>query len=182
MTIEVWKDIPEFEGYYKVSNLGRVKRIARTTIRSNGKSDSVVYNVEERIKKIQKQTKGYSHVVLYKNGKYKTRRLNRLVALAFIPNPENKPEVNHIDGNKENNRADNLEWVTSKENHKHAADHNLLKYYMRRVAKVDKNGNIVAYYNSIKDAAIENNISKGNICTACRGQRKYAGGFIWRYE
>ena len=105
---EVWRDIKGFEGLYQVSNSGKVK--------------SLNFHRENRECELKsKVTKdGYYETALSKNGKYKYIRTHRLVAMAFCENPNNKNEVNHIDGNKLNNRADNLEWVTSSENQKHA--------------------------------------------------------------
>lgn len=181
--MEIWKDIVGFEGYYQVSNLGRVKRLPRTSIRSNGKSDHAIYRVKERIKNPQIQTQGYYHVALYRDGEYKICRLNRVVAIAFIPNPENKPEVNHKDGNKLNNRADNLEWVTGKENKKHARENGLIKPYKRKILQFDESWNLLSEFESIKDAAEAINGSRGNICVACRGGRGgKAYGFYWRYK
>lgn len=184
MEEEIWKDIDGFEGYYQVSNYGRVKRVDRVVVRGNGKSDSAVFHMPERIKELQTQTQGYLHTVLYKDGKYKTKRVNRLVASAFIPNPENKPEVNHIDGNKNNNRVDNLEWVTGIKNKRHARKNGLVKPYKRPVLQIDISGNVVAEYESIKHASTLTGISSGNICTACKDGTKKpnAGGFYWRYK
>lgn len=178
---EIWKDIEGFEGYYQVSNLGRVKRVARITVRGNGKSNNAVYHIPERIKEPQTQTQGYLFVALYKNGVYKEKRVNRLVAMAFIPNPENKSEVNHIDGNKNNNRVDNLEWVTDVENKRHAHKNGLMKPYKRPVQKIDENGNVIAEYESLKQAADENNSLKSGICVACKKGTKSCG-FYWRYK
>lgn len=181
--MEIWKDIDGFEGYYQVSNFGRVKRLARTVIRGNGKSENAVFHLDERIKSPQIQTQGYYHVALYKNGKYKIRRLNRVVAIAFLPNPENLPQVNHKDGNKLNNRADNLEWVTEKENMKHAHENGLMKHYKRKILQLDGEGNVIAEFDSIKSAAESINGSKGNICCACKGKYKgVAYGYYWRYK
>lgn len=181
---EIWKDIDGFEGYYQVSNLGRVKSLERIRIANNGKSETAQFQVKEKILAISKQTQGYSQVNLCKDGTQKTHRLNRLVAITFIPNPENKPEVNHIDGNKDNNCVSNLEWVTSKENTRHKLTHGLNKTRSRAVLKVDDNGNVVAEFDSIKSAAESVNGSKGNICMACKGlkSREKAYGYYWRYK
>ena len=100
---EIWLDIEGYEGRYLVSNFGRVKSL-----------------ITNKILNQYKDRYGYLRVILSLNGKQKIYLVHRLVAKAFIPNPENKLEVNHKDGNKENNHVDNLEWVTSKENVKHA--------------------------------------------------------------
>lgn len=119
---EEWRSIPGFEGEYEVSNLGRVKSIGRFRLTKKG----MHYPVKTCLLK-QSVRKGYSSVGLPKNGKYKRLRVNRLVAIAFIENPDGKPYVNHIDGNKQNNCADNLEWVTAKENRQHAIRTGLAK-------------------------------------------------------
>lgn len=105
---EIWKPVKDYEGLYEVSNYGNVRRIWR-------------YGREWIGACKPKHTKdGYLETTLVKNNEYKYIRTHRLVAFAFCDNPQNKTEVNHIDGNKLNNRADNLEWVTSSENQKHA--------------------------------------------------------------
>lgn len=106
--MEIWKPIKGFEGFYEVSNYGNVR--------------SLNYHRENRtcILKQKKTRDGYLETTLFKNGKPQFVRTHRIVAGAFCENPQGKLEVNHIDGNKLNNRADNLEWVTSSENQKHA--------------------------------------------------------------
>lgn len=104
MNKEIWRDIPGYEKLYQVSNLGRVKSLGN---KSNHKKPT--------IKQLQFRNNYYS-ITLYKNGKTKTTGVHRLVAQAFIPNPDGKPEINHKDENKLNNKIDNLEWVTKKEN------------------------------------------------------------------
>ena len=121
---EVWKDINGYEGCYQVSNLGRIKSLDRMTNNQYGE-----YFMKGRILKnsIIKE-KGYCRVSLNNgNGKI-SKRVHRLVAEAFIPNPENKPEVNHKDGNKLNNCVSNLEWCTNKENIEHSIRTGLKKH------------------------------------------------------
>lgn len=112
---EEWRDIEGFEGYYKVSSKGRIKSLERTCIRKG-----FLYGVPERLLSIS--NKIYKNVILTKNAKKYYYLVHRLVAQAFIPNPECKKEVNHIDGNKYNNQIENLEWVSRTENQKHAKD------------------------------------------------------------
>lgn len=111
---EIWKDVKEYEGLYQVSNYGRVKSISYFN-HANKKSYP-----RNKILKPLKNEKGYLRIDLAKNGKSKKVRIHRLVAQTFISNPNNYQEVNHIDGNKQNNRVDNLEWCTHSYNMKHA--------------------------------------------------------------
>jgi hypothetical protein len=113
---EIWKDVVGYEGYYQVSNHGRAKSVLRVIQRSNGISQTI----NEKILKASPSVVGYPVVTMSKDKNYKKAYVHRLIAESFIPNPENKSEVNHIDGNKENNHVDNLEWVTPSENCQHA--------------------------------------------------------------
>jgi len=119
---EEWKDIEDFEGYYQVSNHGRIKSL----VGWNGKQ----YIKREKILKPSTTSTGYLKVDVKKNKKRKSMRLHRLIALAFIPNTDNKPQINHLDGNPLNNKISNLEWSTQRENVIHAIK-NGLKETMR---------------------------------------------------
>ena len=112
---EEWRDVSGYERLYQVSNLGRVRSLDRW--RKNGSGE---YKQKGRILNQGDTTTGYKQIVLNKDKKRKTLKVHRLVAIAFIPNPENKPNVNHIDGNPHNNNVENLEWCTQAENVQHA--------------------------------------------------------------
>jgi hypothetical protein len=112
--IEIWKDIIRYEGLYQVSNHGRVKSLARYAVTPGART------AIDRILKYTVTHRGYRRLELNKSGKGKKHVIHRLVAIAFLDNPDCKPEVNHIDGNKENNHLYNLEWSTSEENKSHA--------------------------------------------------------------
>lgn len=125
MMEEIWKDIPEYEGMYQISNFGRVKSLGRPYTNRLGHTRTL----KERYMTLVPNTSGYLEFACCNNNVYKRFRVHRLVAMTFIPNPENKPQVNHIDGDKTNNRVDNLEWNTASENIQHAFDTGLMKQY-----------------------------------------------------
>lgn len=115
--VEIWKDIADYEGYYRVSNFGRVMRLP-TWVNNNGGNRFIPGAVLK-----YKKARGYNSVCLSKDGEIRYFRVSRLVAMAFIPNPENLPQINHKDCNPKNDRVDNLEWCTAKYNCNYA-DHN----------------------------------------------------------
>jgi len=153
MQNEIWKDIKGYEGYYQISNLGRVKCLTRL-VPTEGKKPMLR---KEKIMKLQLGIFGYFYLILSINANKKHHKVHRLVAQAFIPNPDNKPTVNHINGIKTDNRAENLEWNTMKENNFHAYSNGL------------KNGitvlctNTGIYYNSVRSAAIAYNINESTL-------------------
>ena len=125
--------------------------------------------------KTEEHRQGYRRVVLLKNGESRNVLVHRIVAEAFVENPENKPRVNHIDGNKANNTADNLEWCTSKENTMHSMY--VLGNCIRAVRCIET-GKV---YNSISEAEREIDLKHPHIGDVCRGKQKTAGGFHWEY-
>jgi len=156
---EIFKDIEGYESYYQISNLGRVKSLKRTKKSKSG----VIYTVKERILKQSLKVTvcgnyKYPIVNLSKNGKAKHHSVHRLIACAFIPNPENKPHVNHIDSNTQNNSIENLEWCTHKENMWHGArstnDHNMTIERAKEIRNYYKNGLV-----SIKQIAAKENMT-----------------------
>ena len=185
MKKEVFRDVLGYEGLYQVSNYGRVKSLERKNIFYCGlRKKHLERPTKEKILNYNKSNRGYLQVCLTKDGKPKTYTVHRLVAKAFLPNLKNKKQVNHIDGNKENNNIDNLEWVTSSENNKHAFITGLNKpHNMRKVNQYDLQGNFIKQWNSIIDFLKENNLNlkNSNITTCCKGKRKNAYGFIWKY-
>ena len=130
-------------------------------------------------------SRGYHSIALHANATRKSYLVHRLVAEAFIPNPENKPEVNHINGNKLDNRVENLEWVTTLENAHHAIKTGLCvpKRNVRcvPVQMFSKTGEFIAEFYSISEASHQTGIILSGISEACKGNQKTSGGYIWKY-
>ena len=181
---EIWKDVIGYEEIYKVSNFGRVKVLEKNIV-SNLKHNTGFYKKYEKILKQQNEKKGYKIVGLTKNMKQKGMLVHRLVAQAFIPNLENKRTVNHIDSNKQNNRVENLEWNTYKENIQHYHNTRDITYYnQKKINMYDLNKVYIKTFDTIMEAERETGIDHGNIICVCSNKypsRKIAGGYYWEY-
>lgn len=165
---EIWCPIKGFEGLYEVSDKGRVKSL------KFGK---------ERILKTGRNQEGYLQVGLCKNCETKTYRVHRLVAQTFIPNPDNLPQVNHKDEDKENNFVHNLEWCDGKYNSNYGTrTQRQSEKLSKSVLQYTKSGKLVREWKSMKDVQRNLNYSQGNISQCCNGKRKSAYNFIWRYK
>lgn len=185
--MEQWKDVVGYEGVYQVSNIGNVRTVQREVW--NGKG--YVLLLSHPTKQVL-NNKGYPCVYLRKNHTTFYTSVHRLVAKAFIPNPKNKPQVNHINGIKTDNRVENLEWCTSGENQAHAWRIGLQKVRVkagkpkRPVMQIEVDtGRVIAEFPSIAEAGralgIKSASDIGACCRQCRG-RKTLKGFIWKYK
>lgn len=183
--MEVWKTINNFDNY-EISSYGRIRSIDRTIIRSNGRP----LVLKGKLLIPDKNSKGYLMLRLRSNnGKFKKVQIHRLVAITFIPNPDNLPQVNHIDENKTNNYVDNLEWCTVKYNANYGnRNKNISKaltnnYKISRVIlQFDKDGNLIKEWISIHQIYRELGYSPGNIYSCCQKKYKQSYGYIWRYK
>ena len=159
------KDIKNYEGLYQVTENGDVWSVRRN-----------------RFLKPYKNQLGYLRVVLSKKGKVKKYSVHRLVAEAFIDNPNNYPCVNHKDENKLNNNVDNLEWCTIRYNNCYNDGQiKRARFKRKKVYQYDLNGNLIKEWISVNDAG-RNGYKQGHVAACCRGERKTHKGFIWSYE
>ena len=179
---EVWKDIKGYEGLYQISNLGRVKSLAHL----HGKSKKLIR--KEKIMQCVIGIKGYLYCGLSKNGLTKRYRVHRLVAEAFIGNPNELPQVNHIDGDKANNRADNLEYCTCAYNVRHAFLNGLRKgirdsdnALSKKVNQYALSGDYIKTWDSTMQIERNLGITNVSISQCCLGKIKSSHGYIWRY-
>ena len=173
---EIWKDIDEFECLYQISNLGNVK--------------SLNYNRtgKERNLKPLIDKDGYLQVNLYKNGKLKTFRIHRLVANAFLENPDDKSDVNHKDENKINNCLTNLEWMTRKDNLNYGSRNKRIANSLINHQEISKlvlqyslDGEFIRKWPSTRQIERELGFANSAISECCNGKLKTAYGFIWKF-
>lgn len=204
---EIWKDVPGYEGLYQVSNMGRVKSLARTRdMNLPGRNKPAP--VPERILRYGKSL-GYQNVTLSKNGAVERIRVHKLVAMTFIPNPRFCTQINHKNGDKHDNRVENLEWCTPKENIRHARETGLIKITpsfkghhhtkeaIRRIKEgnkwgTSKNHRVIDQYDYGGSlflrkwhgfVEIEKTLGFNckNVQACCKGRIKHAYGYSWRY-
>ena len=172
---EEWKDIKDYEGLYQVSNWGKILSL---NYRNTGKP---------RLMNTGTDKDGYLVVYLSKNGEDKLCKVHRLVAQTFIPNPDNLPQVNHKDEDKTNNRVENLEWKSPKDNSNHGtrtervAKANANGIRSKPVLQFSLSGDLIREWPSIGECG-RNGFSKGNVWSCCNGKLPHYKGYIWRYK
>lgn len=181
---EIWKDIIGYEGLYQISNLGRVKSLEKTINMIDGRKR----HQKEKILSPVISKYGYYVITLW-NNKSKQCKVHRLVMTAFILNPDNLPQVNHIDENKLNNRVSNLEWVTALQNNRHSniAErwHNTgTESTKKAVVQYDLSGNFINEFESASEAArqLGKLSARVNIGNCCNGKLKTSNGYIWKWK
>ena len=179
-----WKDIVGYENEYQINQFGEIRTL----------KDSPKLKKYDVLKPQISKRNGYVYQMLYKNGKEKLLRVHRLVAMAFLPNPNNLPQVNHKDGNKQNNSVDNLEWCEQSDNMKHAYKNGLQipsenqrkaiintnKLKQKKVCQI-KDGEIINTFSGISEASRQTKISISCISRCCNLKRKSTNGYEWRF-
>jgi hypothetical protein len=180
---EIWKPIDGYEGVYEISSLGNVRRIQYFDAASEAHHKSNLFVPM----KTYVTKSGYKRIKLSKNGNEKHLVIHRLVAKAFIDNPNKYKIVNHKDLDKLNNSVDNLEWCTQKQNVQHALislppnSWNQNKDKAKQVGQYDLDGNLIAIYASAREAERQTNCSQSHISNCCNGKQKKHKGFKWGY-
>ena len=178
MKNEEWRDVVGYEGLYQVSSEGRVKSLERKVKHWCG-GERIQ---KERILKPGVRSKGYLFVFLCAGGKSRMFSVHRLVCQAFHENPDNKPQVNHINEDKTDNRAINLEWCTRRENINHGSrNERVAKAQSKPVGQYTLDGDLVKAWQSTNEVERQTGFSCGHISEVANGKRKTAYGFRWKY-
>ena len=192
--MQIWKDIEGYKGHYQISNYGNVRSLKQEEAGKEKRQQSpklmplgVSSSQKDAFLMKGGYLKGCKIISLWKNGTGKMFRVHRLVAAAFIPNPDNKPCIDHIDGDRANNHADNLRWVTVKENQNNPITKSewigkKAKPHHEKAVEQIKNGIVVNVFVSIQEAARKGNFSATAICKVCKGKGNLHKGYKWRYK
>lgn len=183
--IEMWKAVPGYEGFYEVSSWGRIRSVDKVIIRRRVNRRQ---SIKGKLLNPNKNDKGYNRIRLQAEGqRSKTFRMARLVALLFVPNPDNLPEVNHDDLNKDNDHYKNLSWSTRMDNMRHAFENRVIRRYKnelnvasKKVAQYDMAGKLIKLWPSMAEAK-RSGFQASGICKVCKGEVKQHAGYIWKY-
>jgi len=183
MENEIWKSIIGYEGFYEVSNLGKIRSVDRIVHCSDGRSFTQKGKIIKTHLSGPKEYKNYIYVQLSKNGERKNHSVHRLVATAFIPNPDNLSEINHKDEKGWNNVVENLEWCDRTYQMRYGTIKERVAKKIEKPVLQIKNGKVIKRFCSVEQAAIETGVNSTNISRVCKGgkYRKTAGGFNWEY-